>query len=110
MTLQEAIKEAIKEAETQIDVYENMILYNKDFEPQNDNSNYERKIEFLKIAIETLEKQIPKKPVLENTKGIVGINMWHCPVCKNEIISDWNRDIANSYCHHCGQALDWSEK
>ena len=57
-----------------------------------------------------IEKQIPKKPVLENTKGIVGINMWHCPVCKNEIISDWNRDIANSYCHHCGQALDWSEK
>ena len=57
-----------------------------------------------------IEKQIPKKPVLENTKGIVGINMWHCPVCKNEIISDWNRDIANSYCHHCGQALDWSDE
>ena len=49
-------KEAIKEAEVQIDVYENMILYNKDFEPKNDNSNYERKIEFLRLAIEALKK------------------------------------------------------
>ena len=49
-------KEAIKEAEVQIDVYKNMILYNKDFEPKNDNSNYEHKIEFLRLAIEALEK------------------------------------------------------
>lgn len=49
-------KEAIKEAEVQIDIYENMILYNKDFEPKNDNSNYEHKIEFLRLVIETLEK------------------------------------------------------
>ena len=60
-------------------------------------------------AIEALEKQIPKKPVLEKTKGIVGIDMWHCPVCDGEIISDWNRDIANPYCHLCGQRLDWSK-
>lgn len=54
-------EEAIKEAEIQINVYENMILYNKDFEPKNDNSNYEHKIEFLKIAIEALEKQVSKQ-------------------------------------------------
>ena len=62
------------------------------------------------IVIKALEKQIPKKPVLENTKGIVGIDMWHCPVCKGEIISDWNRDIANPYCHHCGQSLKWEDE
>ena len=49
-------KEAIKEAEVQIDVYKNMILYNKDFEPKNDNNNYEHKIEFLRLVIEALEK------------------------------------------------------
>ena len=49
-------KDAIKEAEVQIDVYENMILYNKDFEPKNDNSNYERKIEFMRLVIEALKK------------------------------------------------------
>lgn len=61
-------------------------------------------------AIEALEKQVPKKPVLEKAKGIVGIDMWHCPVCDGEIISDWNRDIANSYCHLCGQRLNWSDE
>ena len=55
-------EEAIKEAEIQIDVYESMILYNKDFEPKNDSSNYEHKIEFLKMAIKALRKQQPKEP------------------------------------------------
>ena len=66
--------------------------------------------EFEAIAIEAIEKRIPKKPVLEKTKGIVGIDMWHCPVCDEEIISDWNRDIANPYCHLCGQRLNWRDE
>ena len=66
--------------------------------------------EFKKMAIKALEKQVPKKPVLEKTKGIVGIDMWHCPVCDGEIISDWNRDIANPYCHLCGQRLKWGDE
>ena len=49
-------QEAIKEAEIQIDMYESMILYNKDFEPKNDNSNYERKIDFLKTAISAMQE------------------------------------------------------
>ena len=69
--------------------------------------NYSILRESLDISIEALEKQIPKKPFLESKKGIATIAMWHCPVCKNEIISNWNRDIANSYCHHCGQAILW---
>ena len=39
-------QEAIKEAEAQINMYEAFILYNKDFEPKNDNSNYEFKMDF----------------------------------------------------------------
>ena len=89
-------KEAIKEAEIQFDVYESMILYNKDFEPKNDNSNYERQIEFLKIAIKALEKQIPKKPV----------NLT-CPNCGfNKIDNSW---WVFPYCPKCGQCLDCSE-
>lgn len=49
-------QEAIKEAETQINMYESMILYNKDFEPKNDNSNYERKLDFLKTAISVMQE------------------------------------------------------
>ena len=87
MTIEEAIKYA----------KENILAYTSEM------------AEFEKMAIEALEKQIPKKPVLEKTKGIVGIDMWHCPVCDGEIISDWNRDIANPYCHLCGQRLNWSD-
>ena len=66
--------------------------------------------EAMDMGAEALEKQIPKKPFLESTKGITPIAIWHCPVCKDEIISNWNRDIANPYCHHCGQAIDFGKE
>lgn len=49
-------KEAIKEAESQVDMYEAFILYNKDFEPKNDNRSYEYKIDFLKTAISAMRE------------------------------------------------------
>ena len=52
------------------------------------------------------EKNEPKKPYLDQ-KGLLDVKMWHCSVCNKEVISDWNRDLANDYCHHCGQKLDW---
>lgn len=63
-------QEAIKEAEIQIYMYECMILYNKDFEPKNDNSNYERKIDFLKTAISAMQelKEYHKLGTLEEMK------------------------------------------
>ena len=76
----------------------------------SDTAKFNELLELNKIVSEALEKQIPKKPVLEKTKGIVGIDMWHCPVCDEEIISDWNRDIANPYCHLCGQRLNWRDE
>ena len=98
-------EEAIKEAEIQINVYENMILYNKDFEPKNDNSNYEHKIEFLKIAIEALEKQIPKK-----VEFVDGGEALLCPCCGIDFmgcLTDPDHDPY--YCYECGQAIDWSD-
>ena len=49
-------QEAIKEAEAQINMYEAFILYNKDFEPKNDNSNYEFKMDFLKTAVSAMQE------------------------------------------------------
>lgn len=49
-------REAIKEAESQINMYEAFILYNRDFEPKNNNSNYEFKIDFLKTAISVMQE------------------------------------------------------
>ena len=52
------------------------------------------------------ENNEPKKPYSDQ-KGLLDTKMWYCPVCKKEVISDWNRDLANDYCHNCGQKLDW---
>ena len=52
-----------------------------------------------KIAIEALEKQLPKKPVLKR-KAYGGIMV--CPICE---VSDYGK-----YCRVCGQRLDWSER
>lgn len=52
-----------------------------------------------------IEKQIPKKPVIEKEQTIFGIICGKCPECEAKIYSSTNR-----FCHKCGQALDWSEE
>lgn len=52
--------------------------------------------EAFEVAIEALEKQIPKKPV-EVRNEIV------CPTCKTLVGS-------SPYCRYCGQALDWGSE
>ena len=49
-----------------------------------------------RLAIEALEKQVPKKPTN---------NSWthyHCPVCM--------KSVNSKYCGNCGQAIDWSDE
>lgn len=61
--------------------------------------------EDLDMAIEALEKQIPKKVVnFEKACDIYG----KCPKCK-EMFWITEGDEFN-YCPTCGQALDWSEE
>lgn len=61
-------------------------------------SGYYMLCEALDTAIEALEKQLPKKPVLKR-KAYGGIMV--CPICE---ASD-----SGKYCIYCGQKLDWSE-
>lgn len=61
-------------------------------------SGYYMLREALDTAIEALEKQLPKKPVLKR-KAYGGIMV--CPICE---ASD-----SGKYCIYCGQKLDWSE-
>ena len=46
------------------------------------------------IAVEALEKQIPKKPIIDEEKFAI------CPSCK--------ADVTDIYCGVCGQRIDWS--
>ena len=67
----------------------------------------------LKLTIEALEKQIPKKPIQANY--IVKVNgvdtlldeneFTKCPSCTYK---DIEVKHGQKYCHICGQALDWS--
>ena len=54
----------------------------------------------LNIAIEALEKQIPKKVVNRGKK--MDVLVANCPMCRCVVLD-------RPYCAKCGQKLDWSE-
>ena len=60
--------------------------------------------EAVDVAIDALEKQIPKKPLHMHKN-------YYCPVCKEDGWILWDDAIPNDmdkYCGKCGQAIDWS--
>jgi hypothetical protein len=62
------------------------------------------------VAIEALEKQIPKKPDLEAdgyADGQLVYDTWICPCCGEYYEVDYDD---YDYCPNCGQAIDWSEQ
>ena len=62
--------------------------------------------EALGIAIQALEKQIPKKPVKSENQVARYVNTYYCPICNLGITGT---NIAK-WCYHCGQKLDWSDE
>ena len=62
------------------------------------NEAAKRVVEARDMAIQAIEKQIPKKPKTDDRYV-----MYICPRC-NEFIK-----INKNYCMNCGQKLDWSE-
>ncbi len=65
-------------------------------------------IECLEMAKKALEKQIPKKPILQ------GKYVFVCPFCKQDLgIEEEDISVYDmptpKHCCHCGQALDWSD-
>lgn len=61
------------------------------------------------VAIESVEKQIPKKPKPRIVRDVS--SDYCCPNC-GEIVTDNEDSIEyiNKYCPNCGQAIDWSEE
>ena len=58
------------------------------------------------IAIQALEKQIPKKPIKSENQVVRYVNTYYCPTCELGITGT---NIAK-WCYHCGQKLDWSDE
>lgn len=63
---------------------------------------------YAELAIDALEKQIPKKPALEGdgyADGHLVYDTWICPKCEERYEVDYDE---YDYCPKCGQAIDWS--
>ena len=58
-------------------------------------------IEEIEMAINALEKQIPKRPYFDNDNGIYYKE--YCPTCNITLFPN------DDHCR-CGQAIDWSKK
>lgn len=77
-----------------------------------------REVEALRMAIETLEKQIPKKPIrIDKNKEFDGNWKKLCPLC-GRVLMERITTSESSYPRHynytghcwCGQAIDWGNE
>ena len=59
----------------------------------------------LDIAVQALEKQLPKKPIV---KPYFYGKKYYCSECQHYICAEYN--TKEFYCSRCGQALDWSDE
>ena len=72
-------------------------------------------LEALSMGIETLDKQIPKKPICETVdenENEYEFEHYMCPNCKNILHQRYKKSrelmrYKQNYCHDCGQKLDW---
>lgn len=103
----------------------------KQFKERIDIPDYKEQIpeyyEAMEIAINAIEKQIPKKPILKHDVSVMHINRgnqphewkrlesdnWHCPECdcivgERVYVRDRHHDQRKKkYCDNCGQKLNW---
>ena len=63
--------------------------------------------EVLNMAINALEKQIPKKPAEMKPTDKLLQEYFACPICGGWVGMD---EYLNKFCAGCGQAIDWSEQ
>ena len=63
------------------------------------------------IAIKALEKQIPKKPIIEHRKYY---DTYSCPECDSYFLckdeTGFFAGKRSEFCNKCGQAIDWSDE
>lgn len=71
----------------------------------------DRIVEAVGIAIEALEKQISKKPVIKIHDNRIPSeqNQPYCPNCDEYLGWLGWQGYEEKYCDNCGQAIDWSE-
>ena len=65
-------------------------------------------IKSIGIAIQALEKQVPKKPTYDGDghapDGTLVYNKWVCPSCRTRYAFYYDE---YNFCSNCGQKIDW---
>lgn len=89
-----------------IEKLKNMRLFMQIEDKNNDCKFTEDDYKANEMAIQALEKQIPKKPVKSEKQVVRYVNTYYCPICNLGITGT---NIAK-WCYHCGQKLDWSDE
>lgn len=99
MTDNEAIKKAIRHFECMKN--DAVVVLDSGFgtHPGESDLVYKNRKMYAELAINALEKQIPKKPKTDDRYV-----MYICPCC-NDFIK-----VSHNYCQNCGQAIDWSDE
>lgn len=107
MTAEEAYAELISIRKNREDGYLTHLSYGGKADEQEEYT-----IKAYSVALNALEKQIPKKIMHEATLQRCAT----CPTCKN-VLDEFIEFIPGqpkirvtfAYCYFCGQALDWSD-
>ena len=85
--------------------YEEAIKHFKSLQKRYTKEHNGRMCEKVNLALEALDKQIPKKPLHMHKN-------YYCPICKEDGWMLWDDAVPNDmdkYCGICGQAIDWEE-
>ena len=85
--------------------YKEAIKHFKSLQKRYTKEHNGRMCEKINLALEALEKQIPKKPLHMHKN-------YYCPICKEDGWMLWDDAIPNDmdkYCGICGQAIDWRD-
>lgn len=71
---------------------------------------YNIPLKSMEMIVQTLEKQIPKKPSYEGdgyADGHLVYDTWICPCCEKRYEVDYDN---YDHCPNCGQKIDWGDE
>ena len=111
MTESEAIKKAIRHFEYMKN--DAVVVLDSGFgtHPGESDLVYRNRKMYAELAINALEKQIPKKPrKTDSYRGVLKrVYAYACPTCHNVCLEKYMNERQNTtFCWDCGQKLDWS--
>ena len=95
-----------------VEKLKNMRLFMKIEDEKNDCKFTEDDYKANEMAIQALEKQIPKKPrKTDSYRGVLKrVYAYVCPTCGNVCLEKYMNERQNTmFCWNCGQHLDWSD-